>query len=128
MTMKKKSTPRLESVLTLAATVAALGTAVGVAPRDLLAAETTGALQTEKTGAGQAKLLSPLNQHKIDASQHKATMPGSAASLKGPAAAQHKLQPDAAQIKSGMGAQQHKMAVTPAASNIKQRMNLIEGN
>ncbi len=125
--MKKKSNPRLEGVLTLAATVAALGTAVGVAPRDLLAAEPIGTVQTEKTGAGQAKLLSPSHQHKIEASQHKAAMPGSATSLKAPAATQHKLQPDAAQIKSGMGAQQHKMAATPAASNIKQRINQIEG-
>jgi hypothetical protein len=129
--MKKKANSRLEGVLTLAATVAALGTAVGVTPRDLLAADSMPAVQAEKANAAQGKIRPPANQHKMDAMQQKGYMGGvQPAGVQPPgvqpAAMQHKLN-------TGPGAGQYKATMAaPGANNIKgvtikQSMNQAEG-
>jgi hypothetical protein len=95
--MKKKPQFPREAALTLAATVAVLGTSIGVAPQDILAADSAPA----KNAAQGKEPRSELTKSKPGAASVKM-------SKHAPGAVQDKWKPGATQYKDQKGADQFK--------------------
>lgn len=104
--MKKiPSIPR-DAALTLAATVAVLGTSIGVAPQDILAADQAPA-KSAAQGKEPRSEISPSKPGATSAKMGKQT-PGAVQDKWKPGAAQHKEQKGADQFKFKPGAVQDK--------------------